>query len=802
MHNPLTDTALAWAAAGASVIPIRTDGTKAPAVDWKRWQTERADPAQIAAWFGPTSPLGIGLVCGAISGQLEMLEAEAAAVEDGLMPTISTAMTDHGLDDVWTKVLTGYLERSPSGGLHVLYRIVDGPARPNTKLARRPDGRKVQVLVETRGEGGLTVIAPTAGHCHPTGRPWELLAGGPGTVPTITADERDRMFAVLSLLDQMPVTDPQPTEPTTVGQPASGRPGDDYNARASWDDILTPHGWTKAHRMRDGWAWVRPGKTATEGISATTGQADDADRLYVFSTSTEFESETPYSKFGALAVLEHGGDHAAAARALRKAGYGADTQPAAVPPVRQLQPRPGRRDRPTVDLAAVHRVFAKHLGDTYDLDALDIVLAAAAGEQLGGDPVWVLVISGSGNAKTETVQALNLVGDGDVRTHVTSSISSPGALLSATSRKEKTPDATGGLLRAVGPRGILVVKDVTSILSMSREMRGEVLAAFREIYDGRWSRSVGTDGGRTLEWEGRLVVVGAVTTAWDQAHEVIASMGDRFVLVRMDSTQHRLVAGRRAIANTGNEEVMRAELAEAVAGLLAGLDPAAAVDLTEAETERLLEAADLTTRARTAVIRDQRGDVIDAHAPEMPTRFAKQLAQIFRGAIAIGVDRSKALQLAIRCARDSLRPLRLDIIDDLALHPHSPVKDVRRRINKPRLTVDRELQALHMLGVLDVEEVEGEHRGQQVTHWHYSLTESVDADAINPNSVPEKSVDPPSPEKRDATTNTRVHTPTDISGTEPRCRICGRSGPLDAHGICPITDSTHARAGQPLGGAA
>lgn len=50
------------------------------------------------------------------------------------------------------------------------------------------------------------------------------------------------------------------------------------------------------------------------------------------------------------------------------------------------------------------------LGYSYDLLALDAVLATAAVEQLDGDPVWLLVISGSGNAKTETVA--NLAGAG------------------------------------------------------------------------------------------------------------------------------------------------------------------------------------------------------------------------------------------------------------------------------------------------------------------------------------------------------------------------------------------------------
>ena len=85
-------------------------------------------------------------------------------------------------------------------------------------------------------------------------------------------------------------------------------------------------------------------------------------------------------------------------------------------------------------------------------------------------------------------------------------------------------------------------------------MRGQVLGALREVHDGSWVRKVGTDGGRSLPWAGRIAVIGAVTTAWDQAHAVIASMGDRFVLVRVDSTNGRVAAGRKAIGNTGVEK--------------------------------------------------------------------------------------------------------------------------------------------------------------------------------------------------------------------------------------------------------
>lgn len=396
----------------------------------------------------------------------------------------------------------------------------------------------------------------------------------------------------------------------------------------------------------------------------------------------------------------------------------------------------GRRAAALTD---AENVFRRWLGDGYDIDTLHVMLAAAAAERLDGDPLWLLIVSGSGNAKTETVQSLSGIGAITV-----SSISSEAALLSGTPRKDRAKDATGGLLREVGARGVMAIKDVTSILSMSRDLRGLVLGALREIYDGHWTRKMGTDGGRSISWSGRIAVIGAVTTAWDQAHSVIASMGDRFVLVRADSTTRRQEAGRRAIGNTGDETAMRAELAGAVAAVIDAMD-AEPTALTDAETDALLAAADLTTLARTAVEYDYRGDVIDSHAPEMPTRFAKQLAQVVRGGVAIGMDRAAALRLAIRCARDSMPPLRLAIIDDLSAHPDSATRDVRKRIGKPRATVDRQLQALDMLGVLSSTDCESEHRGRPATVWYYRLAEHITPKALDPDSVPVLSVVTPCP---------------------------------------------------------
>jgi len=363
--NPILTTALDLLGRGYSVIPIRNDGTKAPALpSWKPYTTERASIETVTTWFSPGSRSAhdgawdLGVVQGTISGGAELTELEGRAIVH--LPDLKALAHDTGLGNLWDLITTGWVEQSPSGGLHFHYRITDGPVPGNTKLARRPSTPDelaawktleranadtltdpeqrtrrlakinaatardvVQVLAETRGEGGQVVVAPS--HHHPTGRPWVRLLGGPATAPTITLDQRNAFHAVLRTLDHQPEPPATPARAATASprQPGDGiTPGDDYETRTDWADILTPHGWTHVTTRGRTRYWLRPGKPLGSGFSATTGHADDRDRLFVFTTSTDFQAEIPYTKLGAYALLEHGGDHNAAAKQLYADGYG------------------------------------------------------------------------------------------------------------------------------------------------------------------------------------------------------------------------------------------------------------------------------------------------------------------------------------------------------------------------------------------------------------------------------------------------------------------------------------------------
>ena len=324
----LADVARTWLASGVSCIPIQANQTKRPAVRWADYQVTAPSLGQVDEWWGNGNPYGLALICGSVSGNLEMLELEGRATSGEFLSKIMVQVQHLDIVDLWYRLTAdGYSEMSPSGGLHLLYRIIDNEVPGNTKIAHNEDGL---VLAETRGEGGYVITAPTPGTCHPSGEAWELLTGTYGQLPEVTWRERCLLHEAIRLALDNPPPDPSPTPqlPAVLPRPPLGSstaglsPGDHFEQATDWAEILEPHGWLLESQQGHTRHWTRPGKDRREGASATTGHADDRDRLYVFSTSTVFRQETPVTKFAAYTILNHGGDFHAAAVELKRQGFG------------------------------------------------------------------------------------------------------------------------------------------------------------------------------------------------------------------------------------------------------------------------------------------------------------------------------------------------------------------------------------------------------------------------------------------------------------------------------------------------
>lgn len=324
MPNML-DAALEWHQAGCSVIPISVGGNKKPAVAWKSYMTERADEAQIRRWWTSNPDYGIGIVCGAVSGNLEMLELEGRAVGTMESEKLTPELEDRQITYGWQRIIQGYTEWTPSGGLHFLYRVQDLPVPGNTKIAIDANGL---CLSETRGEGGYVVVAPTSGLVHASGNPWTVFNGAPGTIEPLNASGRAQIHAAFkAAFDQRPpapevaLPDFPSAAPRIAGE--RERPGDAWMRQTDWSQILCPEGWTIESQRGHQVMWTRPGKDRRDGCSASTGIRDgEQDCLWVWSSSTGLPTETPLTKLFVLAHYDFGGNIPAAAKALAAQGFG------------------------------------------------------------------------------------------------------------------------------------------------------------------------------------------------------------------------------------------------------------------------------------------------------------------------------------------------------------------------------------------------------------------------------------------------------------------------------------------------
>jgi hypothetical protein len=347
-------------------------------------------------------------------------------------------------------------------------------------------------------------------------------------------------------------------------------------------------------------------------------------------------------------------------------------------------------------LPEVEAVYAGWLHDPDPVPTRVTHATYAANLALAGDPVWVALVGGSGWGKTERIMALARM-PGIV---LASSLKGEAALLSATPERDRAVDAHGGLLRRIAGKGILVIKDFTSILEMDRKVRGQVLAALREIYDGHWDREVGAEGGRTLTWDGKCGLLTGCTTAIDRAYGVMAEMGQRWLFLRLPPGDLDKTAGA-ALDQMGRETAMRAELQQATAGLLHHL-PGAPHKVTPAVRGAIVGLANLASQARSPVHRDYHGGIDLIGDAEAPTRIIKQLGKLWEACGLLGLPEPESWEVVSRAALDSIPKLRGAVIRYMASRPADlasipgPVSTaaVQAELEHPRRTVFRALEDL------------------------------------------------------------------------------------------------------------
>jgi hypothetical protein len=257
------------------------------------------------------------------------------------------------------------------------------------------------------------------------------------------------------------------------------------------------------------------------------------------------------------------------------------------------------------------------------------------------------------------------------------------------------------------------VKDFTTMLSLRPEVNQEVFAVLREVFDGRYTRHVGTDGGRTLAWNGKVGLVFASTEAFDRHHSVVSAMGDRYLLCRIAPVEGQF---ERALDHAGEAtERMRRELSEVVDRLFAvrRTEPR---PLSLEERGRISRICSLVVRLRAAVDRHRYTTEIEVvHGAEGTGRLGLSLERLLAGLDTLGVDRDVALNVVEKVAMDSTPPIRRRAYEYLTHIAQGPMEiaDIALNVRIPEKTLRRHLEDLAVQGLVKC--IPAEKRGE----WGY-----------------------------------------------------------------------------------
>ena len=376
MSNDIKDKAKENLKAQLSVIPTKED--KRPALPtWKTYQSERLKAEDIDTLFNGPNVKGLAIICGAISGNLEVIDVDTKYDTTGTLWGELRVLIEDNLPELYSKLV---IAQTKSGGYHIYYRCstIAGNLKLSTKLNR-------EVLVETRGEGGYVIAPPTPGY--------KYIQGDTDTIPTIPPEDRDILFSIAKSFNELEEIKPKVNITPSATYSSSGlTPWEDYNQRGDVLALLESKGWRVLNQTGQRINILRPGSTD----SKTSGNYHTGLKvLRVFSSSTEFNPDKGYSPAQVFSLLECNEDSKLTYRRLLELGYG--------------EPYKGDTIRPTqvktdyIKVEVVNSVNRETSVISTPGDSLKIEnIQTATGEE-------VVITSPGPEAKDEILQAIDLL---------------------------------------------------------------------------------------------------------------------------------------------------------------------------------------------------------------------------------------------------------------------------------------------------------------------------------------------------------------------------------------------------------
>ena len=149
---------------------------------------------------------------------------------------------------------------------------------------------------------------------------------------------------------------------------------------------------------------------------------------------------------------------------------------------------------------------------------------------------------------------------------------------------------------------VLIIKDLSPLLSMRREKRNIIIGQLRDAYDGFTDQGYGNVG--HVSYQANFSILAASTPALENFESINQELGERFIKFRVRSAEAKAKV-LKAIANVGKEIPMRTQIKNAVWEFLDSLPKGGPPSvLPEKYWGLLADLSDFAAKARSHVPRD------------------------------------------------------------------------------------------------------------------------------------------------------------------------------------------------------
>lgn len=130
--------ALSWLTKRRSIIPI-DPSSKRPLIQWKEFQTRLPSTEEVSQWWNKWPNAKLGLVCGAISGNLAVLDIDDVELGVKLLEQLQRHCP---------------INQTPSGGLHIFFR--------EEEVSH--SGPLISGVADIKAEAGYVIVPPSEGY--------------------------------------------------------------------------------------------------------------------------------------------------------------------------------------------------------------------------------------------------------------------------------------------------------------------------------------------------------------------------------------------------------------------------------------------------------------------------------------------------------------------------------------------------------------------------------------------------------------------------------------------------------------